>query len=315
MMLRVNTRRMPVHVAGERLLPVVDHLHRTARVQREQRRVDLDGEVLAPSECAADSCEVDAHLLLRQREAGRDLLAVHVQPLRRDVDVDATFAVGDSEPGLGPEERLVLRPQLVRPFDDDVAARVGVAVHDSHRAHHVRARIVEVVTDLVRLPVGMKGLRLGGALRIRDRSERLVVDGDALGRAPGLLGMLGGHDRDGLSEVADAVDREDRLVVELEPVRLSSRHVLMRQHRMYAWHRQRGGEIDAADERVRVRGAQRVAPQHPGGLQVARVLELAGRLRRPVGAADALADPAQHRLRRGAHARSAASRTASKIFA
>ena len=56
-----DLRRVPVHVADERLLAVVDHLHRPARVQREQRAVDLHREVLAPAERAADAGEVDAH--------------------------------------------------------------------------------------------------------------------------------------------------------------------------------------------------------------------------------------------------------------
>jgi len=45
---------------------------------------------------------VNPHLLEREAETRRDLVAVDVQPLRRDVDVDAAFAVGDSEAGLGP---------------------------------------------------------------------------------------------------------------------------------------------------------------------------------------------------------------------
>ena len=112
-----DPRRVPVHVAGERLLAVVDDLHRAVRVQREQRAVDLHREVLAAAERAADAGEVDAHLLERQAEARRDLRAVDVQPLRRDVDVDAALAVGHREPRLGPEERLVLDAELVDAAD------------------------------------------------------------------------------------------------------------------------------------------------------------------------------------------------------
>ena len=63
-----DLRGVAVHVADERLLAAVDHLHRTVRVQREQRAVDLHREVLAPAERAADAGEVDAHAL---RLAGR----------------------------------------------------------------------------------------------------------------------------------------------------------------------------------------------------------------------------------------------------
>ena len=87
---------MPVDVAGERLLAVVDDLHRPVGVERQHRGVDLDREVLAAAERAADAREVHPHLLVREPEAGGDLVAVDVEPLRRDVDVDAALAVRES---------------------------------------------------------------------------------------------------------------------------------------------------------------------------------------------------------------------------
>jgi hypothetical protein len=76
--------------------------------------VDLHGQVLAAAEGAPDAGEVDAHLVGEQVEARRDLVAVDVQPLGRDVDVDAALPVGDGEARLGAEERLVLDAELVR---------------------------------------------------------------------------------------------------------------------------------------------------------------------------------------------------------
>ena len=88
--------------------------------------MDLHREVLAAAERAADAGEVDPHLLGREAEARRDLVAVDVQPLRGDVDVDAALAVRDREPRLRAEERLVLDPDLVDALDRDVArARRG----------------------------------------------------------------------------------------------------------------------------------------------------------------------------------------------
>ena len=95
--LRPDPRRVPVDVAGERLLAVVDHLHRPVRVEREHRGVDLHREVLAAAEGAADAGEVDPHLLGREAEARRHLVAIDVEPLRRDVDVDAALAVRNRE--------------------------------------------------------------------------------------------------------------------------------------------------------------------------------------------------------------------------
>ena len=114
---RPDPRGVPVDVAGERLLAVVDHLHRPVRVEREHGGVDLHREVLAAAEGAAHAGEVDPHLLGREAEARRHLVAVDVEPLRRDVDVDAALAVRDREPRLGAEEGLILARELVRPLD------------------------------------------------------------------------------------------------------------------------------------------------------------------------------------------------------
>ena len=81
----------------------------------------------------------------------------------------------------------------------------------------VRARVVAVAVA-ARRPLGMQVGLLGRALHVGDRLERLVLDADPLGGAARLLGMLGGDERDRLAEVEDAVDREHRLVGELEPV-------------------------------------------------------------------------------------------------
>ena len=132
--------------------------------------MDLHRQVLAAAERAADAGEVDAHLLGREAEAGRDLVAVDVQPLRRDVDVDAALAVRDREPRLRPEERLILDPDLVDALDRDVARRLGVAVADDHVPHDVRSRIVAVAVAH-RRPVGMERLLLGRALHVDDAAR------------------------------------------------------------------------------------------------------------------------------------------------
>ena len=121
--------------------------------------------------------------------------------------------------------------------------------------------------------------------------------------------------RDRLAVVADAVDREHRLVAELEPVHLLPGHVLVRQHRVDARHRHRLGDLDRNDARVGVGAADGLAPEHPGGGEVARVGELAGRLRDSVAALDDLADTAELEPAHGRAHAPAAIRTASKIFA
>ena len=310
---------VPVDVAGERLLAVVDDLHRPVGVERQHRGVDLDREVLATAERAADAGEVHPHLLVREPEAGGDLVAVDVEPLRRDVDVDAALAVGNRDARLRPEERLILAAELVDALDRDVAFDVRVAVPDHDRADDVRPRVVAVAVAR-RRPVGMERLLLGRALGIDDELERLVLDDDRLGGAARLLGMLGGDERHRLAEVADAVDREHRLVGELEPVGLAAGNVLVREDGVDARHRHGLRDVDRDDAGVGVRAAERVPPQHSRRIEIARVRELSLHLGRPVRPADGLADVAElepgRRLGRGRrHAcHAAAARTASKIF-
>jgi hypothetical protein len=261
----------------------------------------------------------------------RSLVISHGDPeAQGDVSVSGVYEIGIQDQAfLGPESGLAVpdgeggvdvyvATQWLH-VDRDIGARIRVTVNNAHRAEHVRARIVQVVGVRMRLAVGMQRLRLGRTPRVGDRDERLVVDDDQLRGAARLLRMLGGDERDRLAEVADAVDRKNRLIEELEPVRLASGHVGVGEDRVHARDRERAREVDRPHARVRVRAAQRVAPEHSRGLKVARVLELPRRLGNPVGAGDALADPADLDVPsgqdpRGAHARSAASRTASKIF-
>ena len=160
----------------------------------------------------------------------------------------------------------------------------------------------------------MQRLHLGRASGVDDRIEDLVVDAHRGGRAPCLLRLLGGNDRDRLAEVANAVEREHRLVCELEAVALLSRDVLLGQRRMDSRHGECGRNVDGEDPRVRVWAADGLAPEHPGLVEVARVRELALHLgygvapdRRRGGVA-----PLQGARRRTHEA--AARRTASRIF-
>ena len=263
--------------------------------------MDLHGQVLAATECAAHAREVDAHLLERKAEARGDLVAVDVEPLRRDVDVDAALAVRDREAGLRPEERLVLDAELVDALDDHVARRLGVAVPDHHVADDVGSGVVAVAVPH-RRAVRVERLLLERTLHVDDRLERLVLDDDRVERAARLLGMLRRDDRDRLADVAHAVDREDGLVRELEAVRLAPGDVGVGEDGVDARLREGGGDVERHDPRVGARAAQRVPPQHPGRGEVARVGEVApspSGSRRRGGGARRRADA--ERSRRDAH--------------
>ena len=203
---------MAVDVPEERLLAPVHELDGPIGVQREQAGVDLHREILARPERAADAGERDAHLLGLEVEAHGELVAVDVQPLRRDVEVDAALAVGHGEPRLGAEERLILHADLVLALDDHVGlAQLGVAVADRHVAQQVAARV--------------QPRRVGQhrELGVVDDRQHLVLDLDE-GRGPARgLGMVGGDERDRLALVAHLVPGEHRLVGMLEPEGLAPR--------------------------------------------------------------------------------------------
>ena len=267
--------------------------------------MDLHREVLPAPERAADACEVDPHLLFRQPQARRDLVAVDVEPLRRDVDVDAALAVRNGQARLRAEERLILDPELVVALDRDLAFGIRVAAGDPHVPHDVGPRVVAVAVPLrpaLRVDPGLVGRTLG----IDHELELLVLDLDRGRRPPRLLRMLGGDEGDRLAEVAHPVEREHGLVGELEPVALVAGDVLVGEDGMDARHADGLRDVDRDDGCVRMRRPHRVAPEHPGREEVARVRELAGDLRDPVDALDRLADPAELELprRRGAHANS-----------
>jgi hypothetical protein len=275
--------------------------------------VDLHRQVLTAPESAAHAGEVDPHLLGVETEARCDLVAIDVKPLGRHVDVDSALAVGDRDAGLGTEERLILLADLVDALDSDVRLGVGIAAADDERADDVRPRVVAIPVPHGRT-VGMERLHLRRSFRIDDRLERLVLDAHRGGRATGLLGLLGRDNCDRLAVVPDPVAREDGLVVEFEPVGLRTGDVLVREHCVDARLTDRLRYVDPEDPRMRVRTPDRVPPQHPGRVEVARVLELAHDLGHGVGASRARRGPADLERPRRAHRR-AAPRTASRIFA
>ena len=291
----VQPRRVPVHVAEERLLAVVGHLDRLAGVHREHAGVHVHRQVLAAAEGAADAGEREPHLLGRQAEARHICCWSTCSHWVDDVEVDAAVLGRHREAGLGAEEGLVLHADLVLAGDDDVRLRASrpdvalahlevpdqVAVRSQHR------RLAAELHDRRRLRVQ----RLGGtpvavAERgpgVGDRLQHVVVDDDP-GRCPARgLGVVGGHERHRLALVEHDILREHGLVGELQPVAQLARHVVGGQHGVDARDSERPADVERADAGVRVRAAQRDAPQHVVHPEVAAVGELAGDLQRAVG--------------------------------
>ena len=189
-------------MAEEALGAAVRDAHRAAEPQRQQARVDLQADVLAGAERPADAAEHEADALLGEAEAGGDLLAVLVQPLRGDVQLDAqAVVVGDGDGRLEAEERLVLHADLVRALDDDVAGGVGVAAAD-----HLMAEDVAVGMD-------RRVAAVDGRLGVDQRRQHLVGHVDRGERPAARLGVVGGDGGDRLADVAHVLVGEHRLVL------------------------------------------------------------------------------------------------------
>ena len=125
-------------------------------------------------------------------------------------------------------------------------------------------------------------------LHVEDRRERLVVDRDEGGGLGGSLGRLGGDGGDRVADEADAVGREDRLVLQVDAG--VEREVAPRDDGADAGHPRRPLRPHVEDPRVRVGGPD------DGDVEEARELQVGGVLRRPrhlleaVDARDVLAD-------------------------
>ncbi len=209
-----DPRGVAVDVSEEGLLASVAELHRPARPQRQHAGVDLHVDVLAGPERAPDAGEVQPDLVLGQSQARRDLLAVDVQPLRRDVKVDAAVLGRHRQSRLRAERGLVLHRRFVVAVHPDVRlGRVGFAVEDVHVAKDV--------------PELVQARRLGGErlLHVVDAGQCLEVDADLRQRPPGDLRRRGGEDGDRLSRVAHDVLGEDRLVEEVQTEAVRARDV------------------------------------------------------------------------------------------
>ena len=247
----------------------------------------LQADVLPRPEGAADPTEHEPHLVLGQAEAGGDLAAVLVQPLRGDVQLDAAGAgVGYGDGGLQPEERLVLHPDLVGPLDDDIPGGVGIAVPDALVAQEVAVRVDRLV--------GPGDRRLG----VEQGVEDLVGDDDRVERPPAGLGVVGGDRRHRLADVAHHVAGEHRLVGGDQPVGRLPRHVVGRDHRLHSRDPPRRRGVDRHDAGVRVGRAQRRAPRRALDRDVRREGERALGLHDPVGAHRRVADPPRGARRR-----------------
>ena len=232
--------RVTVNVAVKTLGSGVGHLDRTAGVEGQQAEVDMQAYVLPSAEGSPDPGQGKSHCFGLEAQAGRHLVAVGVQPLGRDVQVDPTSIVGDGQAGLCTQRSLVLHADLVGPFD-----------------HHVADGLLGTVAELDsadQVSVGMDGRGLLGELWVDEGLELPVVDDDGVEGSADGVGVVGGHYRYRLALVADYPVGQHRLVSVFEAVVEGAGYVLPGKRGVDTGHGQRPRDVHREDPGRRIGG-------------------------------------------------------------
>ncbi len=240
--------------------------------------MDLEADVLPGTEGPAHAAERQPDLLRGQAQALGHLELVVVEPLGGHDQVHAAVFGRDGQAGLGAHERLVLHPDLVVTFDHHGAASAGIAPAD-------RQLPEDVSVGMDRCPRGCPG-------RVEQWLQHLVLHDDGLARPAGRFWVLGRDRGDRFADVADHVGREYRLVAPFEAVVDGGREVVGGHDGVDAGDDQGRRDVDRHDPRRRVGRAQRPAPEHPVGPEVAGEGELPADLRPSVGSGGAVPDSA-----------------------
>ena len=316
-----------------RLGTLLDPLHRRAELARDGEAERLLGvDVQLRAEAAADVGCDHAELGLGDPERQRERRPQDVRDLRRRPDRELALRRDREDDHAARLDRVRDEPRMDVPLVHEHGRFEEDLLHlSAGEAPRVAAVVAEVLVDH-RRAVGR------GRLDLERRVERLPVDDDRLGRVDRVLARVRDHDRDAVAGEARLVlgerpvRRHARVGVErLGPVRRRNRprarqaagplrcEILAGERRDDAGPRERAGDVDLADARVRVRAAHDGHPDHPRQRHVVDVARLAGDELRVLLAQDALADVALSLAGRGAHdlapaSSTDASRTAATMF-
>ena len=285
----MGARRRPG--GAEHLVARHHHLHRTPRLLRQLHGERLEVDVVLAAEAAAELGRRHLHLRDVHRQQLGDLGPHHEVALRRGPDL------GDAAVGVVRDRGLRLDVALVRrlgaelALDDDVGlGETGVDVAELGGQHGREVRRLgrrrrDALGDLVLV----QQRRVGGhrLLDVDDVRQHLVLDLDQLQRALGDQLRGGGDGSDGVAVVQHLLARHHaaRHVAEVdhEFARGGNQHghvgeVIAGDHGLDAGQLLGGRGVDALDARVRMPGAQHLADELVGQIDVGGVAGLAGHL-------------------------------------
>ena len=241
----------------------------------------LQADVFAGAERSAHAAEHQPDRLRLETQTISDLLAIFVQPLGGNVQLDSpTTGVRYSERRLEPEKRLVLHSEFVGALDDHVTHQRLVAADDA------------LVTEHVAIGMNRRERTVDRTLRIGERSKHLVLDLDGCKRATACVGVVGSNCGDRLSDEANDLSREHWLVGRNQPIGERAWNIVGGNDRRHPGNGPGSRHINADDTGVWMRRPECGAPEESVGGQIARELELTLDLRDSVRTENALAQTA-----------------------
>ena len=158
---RDDARGMALGRRHDRFAARIDHAHRPIEPPGGDRDEGLDRQIELRAEAAADRGRDDAHLLRRDAQDFRDVVAIHIGRLRAGLNFDAV-ADAACEARLGLDVGVLDETRLEGAFDDDIGGR--------ERRHRVAARDAPAGQDVARAA----RVNAFGALlkRLVDRRQR-----------------------------------------------------------------------------------------------------------------------------------------------
>ncbi len=279
----VVARRVAAVVRVEDVLPVEEHLHRTAGLERQRGAGDLVRQrVRLPAEPPADLWLDDPDPVHRQAE---------------DLGERPVEVMGDL--GRAPDGEAAVRGRF-RERDERLGERMGDAGERPAHADLVGRRgergvdVAEMLDDLLldvraREAAGVDRLgdRSDPALRVRVLGEWLDLEADLLERELGRPLVRRRHGRDDVADVAGLADRDRGLVVGDRQDAERGRVLFAGQDRRDPRHRAGFAEIDGDDPGVRPRAAEQPPDQLARATDVVRVLGPARHLERALDVRDA----------------------------
>lgn len=201
------------------------------------------------AKAAAEPAHIDFHQMHCKPQHTRDRCLGCARALRGAVDQDSAVVFGDRQRGLRLQIELLLTAHDGPAFDDQGAIRPSA----------VRIAACKGLGRLEECTLGL------GCQRVELCRQRVELEAECRDAGPCLLRVIGDHQRQGLSRIAELRGCHQRFIVHGDPDLVLPEDILRGEHGVHLRQRQRRGGIDGADAAVGERGRATGGVQRSGG--------------------------------------------------